>query len=504
MINEEREKLLGSFILFTQCFYEELTGREFKIPPVDGRESHYMTIAKALTKVFRGDTRRLLITVPPGFGKSTLATFFVAWCYAHYPDCNFLYISFSGDLAAEKTGIIKQIMSLPLYSETFGVHIDQNSRAKDDFKTTERGNVVAYGSAGSITGRDSGLPYIDRFSGCTIIDDIHKPSEVHSDTIREAIKNNYKQTIKPRCRSDTVPIICIGQRLHEDDVPANLINGYDGDEWTVVNLQAIDEAGNALCPAIISKEQLLIMEKHSPYVFASQFQQNPQPAGGGIFKGEWFTTLDDEPEVIATFFTVDGAETEKTYNDATVFSFWGIYKIVDYQIETDLWGIHWLDCWELRCEPHALESNFIQFYSECMRYKIKPKIAAIEKKSTGTTLGSVLSQRQGLQIIQLDRTLNKIDRFYSTQPYVASKHVTFPKYGRHNEMCITHLKKIAGNNSHRSDDIADTLADAVQLSLIDKTIIAPYERIETEDAILSKMNQHFTRQASLKRSLWQK
>ena len=38
-------------------------------------------------------------------------------------------------------------------------------------------------------------------------------------------------------------------------------------------------------------------------------------------------------------------------------------------------------------------------------------------------------------------------------------------------MCIAHMSKITANDSHRHDDIADVLADAIRIALIDKTIL---------------------------------
>ncbi len=72
------------------------------------------------------------------------------------------------------------------------------------------------------------LPGLERFSGAVIIDDAHKPDEVHSDTIRQSVIDNYRETIQQRCRGINVPIIFIGQRLHEDDLAAYLINAKDG------------------------------------------------------------------------------------------------------------------------------------------------------------------------------------------------------------------------------------------------------------------------------------
>ena len=36
--------------------------------------------------------------------------------------------------------------------------------------------------------------------------------------------------------------------------------------------------------------------------------QNPVPAGGGIFKKDWFVDLLVEPKIIASFITADTAE----------------------------------------------------------------------------------------------------------------------------------------------------------------------------------------------------
>lgn len=485
-IEHERQTLLGSLLEFTKIFYYKRTGRKFVVSDPTSRESHYITIMRELVKVSRLETRRLIINVPPGHGKSTMLQHFVAWTMARYPDSNFLYISYSKTLAEKHTATIKQIMELPKYKNIFNVHVSDDSSAKGNFKTTAGGCVMAFGSSGSITGQDAGLPNLSRFSGMVIVDDAHKPDEVHSDTIRQSVIDNYNETIKQRPRSENVAIVFLGQCLHEDDLAAYLKSGKDGHEWKKVILKAIDEAGNALCPNINSLEMLRIEERTNPYVFSAQFQQDPQPAGGGIFKPEWFKTFDYEPKIITTFITVDSAETDKDYNDATVFSFWGLYKVQAGEVETDDYALHWIDCEELRVEPKDLQGNFLDFYGNCCKHKIKPKLAAIEKKSTGVTLTSVLKEFQGLQILDIPRDRSsgsKIQRFLEVQPFVARKLVSLPTYGKHTKMCLEHMRKITANSSHRFDDIADTLADAIRIALIDKTIIVRSGTKRDENAI---------------------
>jgi len=52
-------------------------------------------------------------------------------------------------------------------------------------------------------------------------DDMHKPDEVHSDTMRQSVIDNYSETILQRPRGPNAPMIFIGQRLHEADLPAS-------------------------------------------------------------------------------------------------------------------------------------------------------------------------------------------------------------------------------------------------------------------------------------------
>jgi hypothetical protein len=401
-----------SLLTFTRVYYRLRTGRDFVINQPTSRESHYLTIARALERVAIGQSRRLIINVPPRYGKTELLIHFIAWMLARYPDSNFLYVSYSHSLAKKQTSTIRDIVNMRDYRDLFGFKLTDDTSAKDDFETTMGGSVYAAGAGGTITGRGAGIKGSSRFGGIIGIDDIHKPDEATSDTIREGIIEWYYNTLVSRTNDPSTPIIYIGQRVHEHDLASVLLASG---EWESVIIPAIDLAGNPLDPSMHDLVSLRKMESDSPYNFASQYMQDPQPAGGGIFKRDWFLCLEREPELIDTFITVDTAETDKDYNDATVFSFWGMYEIMYGSKGTGLYGLHWLDCRELRIEPKDLEVEFMDFYRHCMLHYLKPHIAAIEKKSTGVTLASVLKDMQGLRIIPLERT--KVYVAYVWRPY---------------------------------------------------------------------------------------
>ncbi len=502
-------EMRGSLLRFTQFFYPLLTAREFIVSNPMGRESHHIIISRALSQASRMQIpdNRLIINVSPGSGKSTLVSFWVAWCLAQFPDSRFLYISYSKVLAAKHTETIKRIIQLPHFDYLFNVKIRHDSKAREYFQTTAGGAVAAFGSGGAITGQDAGLPGLGRFSGSVIIDDAHKPDEVHSATIRQSVIENYRETIQQRARGINVPYIFIGQRLHEDDLASYLISGKDGYQWHQVILKSIDDAGNAMYPEKDTLEALKIKQEYDSYVFASQYQQNPIPAGGALFKPEWFVMLDEEPAMLATFITADTAETSKSYNDATVFSFFGVYEIESFGRKTGEYGLHWLDCLEIRIEPKDLKDTFLDFWAECMRHPSPPKLIAIEKKSTGGTLLSLLDDIRAVQLRDIPRTReqgSKTKRFLESQPYVAERRISFTNGARHVRLCIDHMAKITANETHRWDDIADTLSDGIKFALIDK-IIVKSTKSETDFGSMAKtLNFHHNKVDRLKKAAYKR
>jgi predicted phage terminase large subunit-like protein len=503
MLNMEREQqaslLRSSLLEFTRFFFKHITGRDFIISNPLSMESHHVTVCRELTKLSRLEipSQRLMINLPPGYGKSVLVSMWTAWNIAQHPDSNFLYISFSHDLASKHTYFIKSIVSSPIFKHLFNVSIKVDSRAKDHFATEQGGIIRAFGSGGPVVGSDAGLPGLDRFSGAVVIDDAHKPDEVHSDAVRGNVIRNYQETISRRPRGVNVPIIFIGQRLHEEDLPAWLEDGNDTSAWDILKLKGLNDAGNALYPEVMPKDKLLALQEKSPYVFASQYQQNPIPSGGALFKPDWFVSLVEEPPMLSTFITADTAETSKSWNDATVFSFWGIYEIESFGRQTGTKGLHWIDCLEIRVEPKDLRDNFLEFWQACMLYPTPPTFAAIEKKSTGVTLSSVLSEMRGLQVRNIERTRasgSKAQRFLEIQPYIAEKLISFPAYGKHVQTCLEHMSKITANDTHRHDDICDTAADAIKIALIDKTLHTMHNKRTSATDVLSNLGTQMRRQ----------
>ncbi|ALD03199.1 terminase [Acinetobacter sp. TTH0-4] len=257
---------------------------------------HHRVVCDALMKVFRGETKRLIINIPPRYSKTELAVInFMAWCFGKVPDSEFIHVSYSATLAANNAFQTRNLVQEAAYKRVFpDFKLRDDSKAKDDWRTAESGVCYSQGTGGTITGFGAGK-FRDSFGGAIIIDDPHKASEARSDTVRKGVIEWFQNTLESRTNSPDTPIIVIMQRLHEEDLAGWLLDGGNGEEWEHLELSAIQPDGSALWPEKHSIEVLNRMELAAPYVFSGQYRQRPSPPAGGFFKPDNIEIVDALP-----------------------------------------------------------------------------------------------------------------------------------------------------------------------------------------------------------------
>lgn len=104
---------------------------------------HHQIIAAALEKVLSGETTRLIITVPPRYGKTELSVKnFIAHGLALNPSAKFIHLSYSDTLALDNSEEVKDLVQEESYRELFpNVKIKIDSKSKKKWYTTEGGGV---------------------------------------------------------------------------------------------------------------------------------------------------------------------------------------------------------------------------------------------------------------------------------------------------------------------------------------------------------------------------
>ena len=304
-----KSKCLGDVLSFTRFAFKTTKNNKFMV----GR--HHGRICNALNDVIKGKTKRLIINIAPRYGKTELAVkSFIEYGLCLNPAAKFLHLSYSDDLVLDSSREIRETLQDPVMQQLFGVNIIGKNNKK--WYTDKGGGLYAVSTGGQVTGFGAGrveyddetsrnidefIPYFDStFAGAIIIDDPIKPEDALSDNLREKVNQRFETTIRNRVNSRNTPIIIIMQRLHEHDLCGYLME-TEPDEWKVLSMPCIDvnQFGEeyALWPEKHTLEELREIERVNPFVFETQYLQNPRPIEGLMYRE--FKTYDIIPKAPA-------------------------------------------------------------------------------------------------------------------------------------------------------------------------------------------------------------
>jgi hypothetical protein len=213
---------LASFI--ERAFAELNPGTEFLLSP------YIELLASTLEDCRSGRIRRLIVNLPPRSLKSqTVSVAFVAWLLGHEPSKQIICASYNQDLADKHARDTRTLATSPFYRSLFPRTILAPDRtAVSDFATTMQGFRMATSVGGTLTGRGADV---------IILDDIMKPEEALSETLRNKANEWYSNSLFSRLNDkDSGLIIVVMQRLHQQDLVGQLI---ERDDWARLLLPAI-------------------------------------------------------------------------------------------------------------------------------------------------------------------------------------------------------------------------------------------------------------------------
>ena len=288
---------LLSTLNFTRYFFKVRFNRKYIIG------DHHRKIAALLDDIIAGRVKKAIINIAPRYGKTELAVKnFISMGLAINPSAKFIHLSYSDDLVRDNSTEIQSILLEPEYQKLFSAKPTSNNSKK--WYTKEGGGLYAVSSSGQVTGFGAGLvdeednldveiideftPAVsDEFGGAIIIDDPIKPDDALSSIIRNKVNIKFDTTIRSRVNSRKTPILIIGQRVGEEDL-FGFLQTHEPDEWTILSLPCIypDESSeeNALWPFKHNLEELKKLREINPYVFDTQYMQNPKPLTGLMYE----------------------------------------------------------------------------------------------------------------------------------------------------------------------------------------------------------------------------
>ena len=259
---------------------------------------HVDVMCEALERVARGETKRLLLNVPPGTMKSLLVgVFFPMWMWGPQgnPSARFVGVAHEQSLGVRDNLKCRRLASSDWYQSLWGDEVtmtgDQNTKV--NFENTATGfRQVATPS--NITGRRGDF---------VILDDPLSAENANSEAEREKVNLWFREALPTRLNNpDTSSIIVVMQRLHERDVSGLILAEKLGYEHLMLPMRFEPdradpydwrtEDGELLFPARFSEETVTDLERTlGPYATAGQLQQRPAPREGGLFKPSWFEVI---------------------------------------------------------------------------------------------------------------------------------------------------------------------------------------------------------------------
>jgi len=402
-MEEYKVLLRNDFVTFIERAFYELNPHANFIPG-----QYIALMAAALEKCRTGETKRLIINLPPRTLKSHAASVaFPAWLLGHNPAKGIICASYGQDLADTHARDCRTLMGSPFYKAIFSrTRLSTDKAAVNDFMTTAQGFRMSTSVNGVLTGRGADI---------MILDDILKPDDALSETRRRAANDWFFNTLLSRLNSkkDGV-IIIVMQRLHQEDLVGEVM---EREHWEVLSLPAIaveDEripfegplgdsafirkTGEALHPERDSVETYQkIRNTIGEYNFESQYQQNPIPREGGLIKREWLRYYDPEalPAFRMTVQSWDTANKAGEMNDYSVCTTWGIEDRKFYLLHV----------YRMRLNFPALKRAAKQLHE-----RFNPDKLVIEDKASGTSLIQEL-KAEGIYGVELYQPAPGSDKF---------------------------------------------------------------------------------------------
>ena len=388
---------------------------------------HHHKIADALEAVYDGDLLRLMVFMPPRYGKSLLISKrFPGWVLGRDPHLDLIANAYGGRLASDVGRELRNLMAGMEHLQVFPRSgLSEHSKARDRWNTAAGGGYLAAGLEGGITGFGFQIGIVD--------DPVQGHEAADSPHQREMAwlwynSDFYTRRMPRFITGKRVPaaVVVVQTRWHDDDLAGRLLNNESKSEsykWHVLSYPAMGHEADGSQTALW-EEQFPLWELELtkadtiPRVWQSLYQQNPTPDEGAYFMREWFGYADPPPRQHMRIYAASDYATKFQEGDYTV------HVIVGVTPEDD---IHILDVWRRQAES----DTWIEVAVGMME-RWEPIVWAEEsgqiEKSVGPFLRKQMLERKVYcRRQQFPSAADKATRARSIQGRWAMRKVYFPR-----------------------------------------------------------------------------
>jgi len=409
---------------------------------------HHRLIAEKLTRVAKGELKRLIVNMPPRHTKSEFASiYFPSWAMGLKPDMKIMQTTHTADLSINFGRKVRNLMDSDEYSKIFGeVSLASDSKSAGKCQTNKGGEYFAAGVGGAIAGRGADL---------LIIDDPHSEQDAMSINLLDSCYEWYTSGPRQRLQPGGA-IVIVMTRWNTADLTGRLLNRQTeshSDQWEVVELPAIfEDSGNVLWPEFWKKEELESVKASIPVSkWNAQYQQNPTSEEGAIIKRDWWQLWehDEPPNCHYVIQSYDTAFSKKETADYSAITTWGVFKPQEGMGD----AIVLLDAQKGRWDFPELKAIAQEQYSE-----YQPDMVLIEAQASGTPLTHEL-RAMGIPVVNYrpSRGNDKMSRVHAVSPVFEAGMVWAPDRVFADEV----IEECAAFPFAPHDDYVDTTTQAI-------------------------------------------
>lgn len=383
--------------------------------------NHLVPVNRALQDVMDGRLTRLIVAMPPRWGKSFgISETFPAAMFSQNPTLKYMQAAYGQPLAAKFGREVRGQMQGALFKELFGHGVARDVSASQLFETTAGGMYLADGIGGSFTGFGSNVFGID--------DPIKNRAEAESAAYRRQVTDFIQGVAYDRLENFSdgrEPIIMVAAtRWHVEDLTGWLRKNMPDEGWIYIALPAVTNSQGARCgiddPDAVSQfpdqyplDRLQkIKTAVGSYEWEAKYQQNPTPLLGGIINLDWFQRYTILPRVSYKVHSWDTAQKTELTSAYSVCGTW----------ETAA-GRHYLT----NIYRERLQYPDLKRAVKDLAERDQPKEIMIEDKASGIQLIQDLRRETTLPIIAIEPEGDKISRAFGQSALVEAGLVYLPE-----------------------------------------------------------------------------
>jgi phage terminase large subunit-like protein len=417
-------------------------------------------VCEHLEAVVDGDIKRLIINIPPRSGKSTLCSVcFPAWTWAQPEDRNgptsgpgtqFVYASYAEKLALRFSLRNRRLVQSKWYQQRWGdrfsILADENTSHR--FVNDKGGERLVTSISGTATGFGGNI---------FVIDDANAANEAFSEAAIQEVIDWWDQTASTRLNDlDAGAFVIIQQRLAENDLTGHVLEQqigdwdllmlpmhYDPERMVTTSIGWTDPRayeGELLWPERFPDRAVRALEQTlGPFAAAGQLEQSPKPKGGGVIKYDWWCAWEPEryPPMDYILASLDTAYTEKTENDYSAMTIWGVFsydgvavagRMIDRDGRPQYLGersfydpaprVMLMHAWQKRLPLHEL---VVKVADSCKLMKVD--LLLIENKASGISVSQEMQRLYSHETwgVELNdpKSIDKLSRLHSVVPLFA-------------------------------------------------------------------------------------